>query len=1043
MVKIDDYDDSTLKKFSLMLMISQDAGKNFSWLLLEDQKKVIISKLKNHFNLKSLNISSEDFFKCWINFKFGESGLIKYFMETNKNTEFIKDFKEETYLIKEGYVKDYEKQPELQKMRDDYRAKLKEATFDPFVELENQWGFPNVAFYYVKLPKLKDIEFVAIFPILTEKKSDFFEKADFIFSLVKNATLGANLMKEIIDENLIELFKQQIKTAIISILVDSFSHNISAHSLNAIIWLYLKRLEKLNGRLLIKADKDESQRTNLTKNVLDHICCREGEHKKNCTCQIVSNDEIKNISKKTSNYYDKLGLLDSTYNEKYFSMQDIISFADEDIIRRLLDFDGVNFVDYCDEAKKIPSIPVPLDNELVSFLSYLNEKSAFWNGVTRDIPSGGLITNWYEILYDFANNPLFLGTIAHSEELHRIKINIGYNDEPSEFIKIDLTSLFEEINPPQNNGILEISDYYKIINEIENFLTKIDFSEQKNPKELENNAGLEKLLKSTVLNNLLEKINKVNNSDLYNSFITYIREKYNNIIKSYNNPNYKFVTLPENYKSLREKLLEENKVFIPGGIIGKHSLFTIFENTLRNVKHANIEKNGEIVLNIKIDKVNDKPLFEISVWLSNDTNIDNESKEKINNSLQEPILTEDGRPKLGGTSQDKICAAMLFNNLFSEVESNSFFKLSENKKIMKPWISPEVNNKFVKRKFFLWQGSLINCLNIKQLRKEKDEKELIENPSRFIFSVFDLSDIENEDRYLISESGIIRILEKKQLQKNSPNKEELFKIWNNKWIKFKGALYLDKSSGGNTEYFCHVIKKENETWRYEQHLCKPIKPSENDKSIIFAHGEISEDSSKVLQYRNHGPLVENYVRSGEKLLDGELNFSRKSAGELIETLLTKIDVYDNRIYNRIKDKNKIDLFKNNLMLNVYPEECHENGKGTSSFTQYNSQSDVNIVIIHLSFIESMKGFNENNISEFITKHFTGFLSDNSKIIITTGRGRGLWWDSLKKAETSKPIGIEHILFKPIDSLLNAVQEGLVYRDDFMVKYNLLTTIFGS
>jgi hypothetical protein len=79
------------------------------------------------------------------------------------------------------------------------------------------------------------------------------------------------------------------------------------------------------------------------------------------------------------------------------------------------------------------------------------------------------------------------------------------------------------------------------------------------------------------------------------------------------------------------------------------------------------------------------------------------------------------------------------------------------------------------------------------------------------------------------------------------------------------------------------------------------------------------------------------------------------------------------------------------------------------------------------------------VDDFVDNYFKDFLSINSKLIITTGRGRGLWWDSLKKKEKL----CINILFKPIDSLLAAVQDGLIYKDDYLIKYNLMKVIFGS
>ncbi|HZW40315.1 MAG TPA: hypothetical protein VFF33_13535 [Ignavibacteriaceae bacterium] len=800
-------------------------------------------------------------------------------------------------------------------------------------------------------------------------------------------------------EQKLRLEEKNLKTAIISILVDSFAHNISAHSLNAIIWIYLKRLEQLNHR--IRVDNND-----LSIQVL-----YSGKNGK--TCKLISNSELVKSSKEALIDYEKLGKDDSTFNMEYFSLQDVITYADYDIIGRLFDFEPL----ISDNIKKIPNIPVPLDNELKPFLTYLNEKSAFWNGVTRDISSGGMIITLYDLIYSFADNPLFLGTIAHSEQIHKISIRIGHNNVPREFININLDSLFQSITPPQNNDFLEQNDYLEILNDVDDFIDTFSFKNQINED-----------LISDKIPESLQRI-KRSHREIYDGFLDYLKSKCKSNFYSVTSPPYKFVTLSAEFAELRRELTD-NKVFIPGGVIGKHSLFTIFENTLRNVKHVLIEGDLEIKLNIRIEDVPDKPLFKISTWLDHPSKID---KEKIEKTKNERIITEDDKPRLGGTSQDKVCAAMLFNNLFSEVNSSRFYDLDGNK-IEWPWINQEVINGCVHRSFYLWQGSLCNSLNNEQL--SGDSRKIIENPSRFLFSIFNTDEIIS--KHLISENGIIRILRIHDIHENA-NKEEIYAVWNSIWIKHNSPLYLTKNEAASQyQVYPHVIKLVNGYWEYEFLGANGVRLEKKELGIRFAHGEISENSTNILQYRNHGPLVENYVKRGSQLFSNSLIFERSSMGEMIETFLTKIDIYDNRIYVRIKERNKLEILKS-LFLNVFSESCIENGKDKEvSFKNYNKSSAINIVIIHLSYIESLN-YNETSVDKFVEDYFKDFLNINSKLIITTGRGRGLWWDSLKRNEKL----CINILFKPIDSLLAAVQDGLIYKDDYLIKYNLMKVIFGS
>jgi hypothetical protein len=514
-----------------------------------------------------------------------------------------------------------------------------------------------------------------------------------------------------------------------------------------------------------------------------------------------------------------------------------------------------------------------LDNELKPFLTYVNEKSAFWNGVTRDISSGGMIITLYDLIYSFADNPLFLGTIAHSEQMHKISIRVGYNHDPKEFIKINLDSLFQSITPPQNNDVLDQNEYLEILNDVDDFIDIHSFQNKINE-----NYISDKIPES------LQRI-KRSNGEIYSSFLHYLTTKCKSNYYSVTSPPYKFVTLSEEFAELKREL-SDNKVFIPGGVIGKHSLFTILENTLRNVKHILIEGDLEIKLNIRIDDIPDKPLFKISTWLDHPSKIINE--EKIHKAKNERIITEDDKPRLGGTSQDKVCAAMLFNNLFSEVNSSRFYDLTDETKIQWPWITPEIINNCVQRSFYLWKGSLCNSLNNEQLTG--DSRKIIDNPSRFIFSIFNPDEIIS--KHLISENGIIRILKIRDFQEDA-NKEEIYDLWNSKWIKHNSPLYLTKNEAGSRyQVYPHVIKLVNGYWKYE---FLGANGEQTELGIRFAHGEISENSTNILQYRNHGPLVENYVKRGSQLFSNSLIFERSSMGEMIETFLTKIDIYDNRI----------------------------------------------------------------------------------------------------------------------------------------------------
>ncbi len=65
------------------------------------------------------------------------------------------------------------------------------------------------------------------------------------------------------------------------------------------------------------------------------------------------------------------------------------------------------------------------DFETHQFVRFMLDKGAFWTGLTRDYSFGGKTNSLYSVLwYDFVNNPLYLGTIAYTEGILKLNINI-------------------------------------------------------------------------------------------------------------------------------------------------------------------------------------------------------------------------------------------------------------------------------------------------------------------------------------------------------------------------------------------------------------------------------------------------------------------------------------------------------------------------------------------------------------------------------------------------------------------------------------------
>jgi len=666
------------------------------------------------------------------------------------------------------------------------------------------------------------------------------------------------------------LYEQQLlKTAIISILVDSFAHNIAAHSLSAIVWL-LKQREENNGS---KTD-------------------------------------------------------------------------------------------------------TPMEGN-ASYSQYLCSKAAFWSGVTRDFECGGEIRTWHEVLKDFAENPLFLGTIAHSEQINRVTIMVGYGGKSSEqktkkFCTIDIGSLFSG--------------------------------------EMKDAA----------------------------SFVTW-----------------------HNEGCFEELCNDEWKLFLPNGIVGQQALYTIFENTIRNIKHVeNLEERKEkgIEFNIFIESVDNKH-FDTTIWLGNKSKIIEEKKDeegkvvenengkvekdgvdkRIRDLLEKPIVSENGSPRMGGNSQDKICASMLYNNVFSEADVND----RTNPKRTYPWIhvkrDPENSQElgFIKRSFYVWKGADAveimpddnpdaeevikpgsNLENKKKIVKIKVSDLKNENPARFKFVIAP----ESESGEL-AEKGIVRIMDESKC--SGYDLESLYKAWNKKWIKCDNTIYVGKAAA---VYFKVSNEKQ---WMVVDISKKQLLFSklENEvHKVPFTHGANEKVSkSETLERRSHG-ILKKFIPDLSKNKDAKF-VVKNNQDEFIETLLTNIEIYDNRIFNRVDSCGKKDIFANMLFLNINDEKM-----GKTEFIEKAKESKANFFIIHLSYIESMN-FSEKDISDFI-KMCGMSLNYKTKLVITTGRGRGEWHNHLDEYKL-------HVLFKPIDSLLAAVEDGLMLNDDFQVKYNLVKVLFGS
>lgn len=106
-------------------------------------------------------------------------------------------------------------------------------------------------------------------------------------------------------------------------------------------------------------------------------------------------------------------------------------------------------------------------------------------------------------------------------------------------------------------------------------------------------------------------------------------------------------------------------------------------------------------------------------------------------------------------------------------------------------------------------------------------------------------------------------------------------------------------------------------------------------------------------------------------------------------------------------------------------------------------------MIHLSFIERIlqkKHKREGDVGLFIQKEIVaampgGRVPDNFMLVITTGRGRNDWWKYLDK-DPYKDFA-RFTIFRPVESLISAVERSVSIHDDVELKFRLVKILFGS
>ena len=818
-----------------------------------------------------------------------------------------------------------------------------------------------------------------------------------------------------------KVYGPYLKTAIISIMIDSYAHNISAHSLVALNWWFKRRAENLRS-----TSDAHYQEVEEVKEIIEEY--------------IPKGFELDRIS----------DLLQPWMNGQFVKEPQ----ADNDVI----------------------GYPGSLAREIQPLLGFLMQKGAFWSGIARDNHFGGESRSMFHVLWeDFINNPLYLGTIAKSEDIHKISIRI---------------TIYEPPNPDEKHHLQCFRPKKPLV---EGVFVEIDIKKQRSRALRDDEKG--------------HYIQLANGDKLF--YMDHVElEKTSS-----------FVSPGKDYKKIKEAL-EDCICFFPGEVVGRHAFFTMLENEIRNVKHykgenlRSIQKNG-LELNISLQEtgvlptnVVDRELYKVGIWIGTPTELKvNEQNaliiKKYDTLINDVMDGETFAPRLGGSFQDKICAGMLFNNKFGNVQRGDRNPArnqnddTDRDRLYYPWITAATSPAdaphddielckhaskgemanfkrwyfdkhhevgYFKKYLHIWKAS-----NIKEVSGISDADFVWENLARFKFVTINNSIQENELWNLVRSNGIIRILNKK-IQKNKTNDPigldilKAYEQWLKLWLP-RGGYAIKIIVDGILTSAMVFNRRNPEIFRYvgPKELEK-ISASFTDEvnhslELELAHGGPSEDPN-LLRYRNHG-IYKTYfmqdVRPGNTPSVGAMS----KLIEFFEVISTKICIFDNRIKHRIRNNVREALYEERLLLSIHEEDVpflDSDGewKGIWEDRKKALGPDCQFLILHLSFIEKLlmtkysdhRDYEDENIGLFIEEEILPYVTKNGKVrdnfilVITSGRGRTKWWAKLNENYNYQEY-TSFTMFRPVESLISGIEDALGRKDDIELKYNLVKVLFGT
>lgn len=919
----------------------------------------------------------------------------------------------------------------------------------------------------------------------------------------------------------------QTRSAINSILIDSYAHNISAHSLNFLQALFNYRNEQyLKQHYSIP---QFSRLANLPLNILSY------------SDFFSTNTKNKDIDSNALKHYKALDVSDNSNTVFDSTLLDYIQYSNQFKDKDGNKLEASDLLKYGDGEGKIP---MPLDYAIAPLLTYLRDKGAFWSGVIRDneaTPSR--IVSMYDLLMEMFNNPLFIGSIMAAEEFFVVHVFVDVEKGPNkindrhlltinikEFVEAEmlgqkkasetLLSTKESAGSNNRNG-------YEYINE--GNYSNLNFVRlAKNHEDLRKKLQEQTILLPggdvgkhaffTIVENTLR-----NAKHIVNEHRDAIKE--NGLELHFQIRGYNYLLQKKILKyvygsqaSIKVHLKRNEtalKMLIQNGV--KVKLKDFLKNTIK------IPINNSLCDRLAESLIEDKELYLIGINLNyriktgkkvklaypfqvTDSDSEKGQNEQFNMiksviwSSYQPILTDDGHPRMGGSSQEKVCAAALFNKTFTSAEYphkdvegyypwiaynlypdspayikknliyNDKLRVIRSKEKRRELLETIITNDttppfFDKNLKALADASFQKNLYIKffhiwkaknvQVVENKMEDEKSNNSPRFIDSIprYKIAVVSDEGSIkVLQKRAVVRILKKDEkikspIEMDTSDKQAekkfglIYQRWNEKWLK-------------DSKYKSIKFQKENAIIIGEEGQQEILVKGKNEgKTLII---KIDHDDgakhSEVCKIRNHGALLKTICNNSnhKDFTGGKVKIDEAKQQELLETVLTKIFIADNRLFSLVyhytfgdnteKDKKKDKVLKQSLHLHIVDENIETIN---DLIKEIGDLKEQHFLIFHLSYADKLShDFKDhaNRYEELIDKIFSLNSSEplphNTIIAMTTGRGRADW---LNKTGRHR----HHCIHVPIESLQTAIQQGVLFKDDFDIKYNLCKVLFGS